>query len=123
MSTDVFYEMPSDPNLYESQYDVKAGHWPENHNEVVLVLTGNGNISDFMLYTLGLRDANEFDDMVKKFAAEEEVTTPDNIEQPPTTTSWASRSSWCRPRTTTCTTTSSTCGKTRRTTPTTCATW
>ena len=71
MSTDVFYEMPSDPNLYESQYDVKAGHWPENHNEVVLVLTGNGNISDFMLYTLGLRDANEFDDMVKKFAAEE----------------------------------------------------
>ena len=35
-----------------------------------------------MLYTLGLRDANEFDDMVKKFAAEEEVTTPDNIEQP-----------------------------------------
>ena len=82
MSTDVFYEMPSDPNLYESQYDVKAGHWPENHNEVVLVLTGNGNISDFMLYTLGLRDANEFDDIVKKFAAEEEVTTPDNIEQP-----------------------------------------
>ena len=82
MSTDVFYEMPSDPNLYESQYDVKAGHWPENHNEVVLVLTGNGNISDFMLYTLGLRDANEFDDVVKKFAAEEEVTTPDNIEQP-----------------------------------------
>ena len=82
MSTDVFYEMPSDPNLYESQYDVKAGHWPENHNEVVLVLTGNGNISDFMLYTLGLRDANEFDDMVKKFAAEEEVTAPDTIEQP-----------------------------------------
>ena len=82
MSTDTFYEMPSDPNLYESQYDVKAGHWPENHNEVVLVLTGNGNISDFMLYTLGLRDANEFDDMVKKFAAEEEVTAPDNIEQP-----------------------------------------
>ena len=82
MSTDVFYEMPSDPNLYESQYDVKAGHWPENHNEVVLVLTGNGNISDFMLYTLGLRDANEFDDMAKKFAAEEEVTAPDNIEQP-----------------------------------------
>ncbi len=82
MSTDVFYEMPSDPNLYESQYDVKAGHWPENHNEVMLVLTGNGNISDFMLYTLGLRDANEFDDMVKKFATEEEVTAPDNIEQP-----------------------------------------
>ncbi len=82
MSTDTFYEMPSDPNLYENQYDVKAGHWPENHNEVVLVLTGSGNISDFMLYTLGLRDASEFDDMVKAFAAEEEVTTPSDIEQP-----------------------------------------
>ena len=82
MSTDTFYEMPSDPNLYEYQYDVKAGRWPENHNEVVLVLTGNGGISDFMLYTLGLRDATELDDMVKKFAAEEEVTAPTDMEDP-----------------------------------------
>lgn len=82
MSTDTFYEMPSDPNLYEYQYDVKAGKWPENHNEVVLVLTGNGGISDFMLYTLGLRDSAELDDMVKKFAAEEEVTAPTDLEDP-----------------------------------------
>ena len=82
MSTDTFYEMPSDPNLYEYQYDVKAGRWPESHNEVVLVLTGNGGMSDFMLYTLGLRDPSELDDMVKKFAAEEEVTAPDDLEDP-----------------------------------------
>lgn len=82
MSTDTFYEMPSDPGLYEYQYDVKAGRWPENHNEVVLVLTGNGGISDFMLYTLGLRDSAELDDMVKKFAAEEEVTAPTDMEDP-----------------------------------------
>lgn len=82
MSTDTFYEMPSDPGLYEYQYDVKAGRWPENHNEVVLVLTGNGGISDFMLYTLGLRDSSELDDMVKKFAAEEEVTAPTDMEEP-----------------------------------------
>lgn len=82
MSTDTFYEMPSDPNLYQYQYDVKAGHWPENSNECVLVLTGSGSISDFMLYTLGLRDTAEFDDMVKKFAAEEEVIPPTDIEQP-----------------------------------------
>ena len=72
MSTDTFYEMPSDPDLYESQYDVKAGRWPSNYNEVVLVLTGNGAISDLMLYTMGLRDSAELDDIVKKFAAEEE---------------------------------------------------
>ncbi len=56
MSTDVFYEMPENEQLYEGQYDVKAGRWPENYNECVLVLTSGGGMSDFMLYTLGLRD-------------------------------------------------------------------
>ena len=40
----------------KNQYEVKAGRWPENYHECVLVLTSNGSISDFMLYTLGLRD-------------------------------------------------------------------
>ena len=79
MSTDVFYEMPDDPSLYESQYDVKAGRWPESANEVVLVTTPSGRISDFMLYTLGLRDATELDEMVRQFAAEEDVIVPDEI--------------------------------------------
>lgn len=39
MSTDVFYEMPEDTDLYMDQYDVKAGRWPERYNECVLVLT------------------------------------------------------------------------------------
>ncbi len=82
MSTNVFYEMPSNPNLYEDQYDVKAGHWPQNYNECVLVLTGNGGISDFMLYTLGLRDSEELETMVEQFADEEEVTAPDDITDP-----------------------------------------
>ncbi len=82
MSTNVFYEMPSNPNLYENQYDVKAGHWPQNYNECVLVLTGNGGISDFMLYTLGLRDSEELETMVEQFADEEEVTVPDDITDP-----------------------------------------
>lgn len=82
MSTDTFYEMPSDPGLYQNQYDVKAGRWPESPNEVVLVLTGNGGMSDLMLYTLGLRDPAELDDMVKKFAAEEEIEAPADIQDP-----------------------------------------
>ena len=82
MSTDVFYEMPSDPDLYEGQYDVKAGRWPESHNECVLVLTGSGGISDFMLYTLGLRDEAELQGMIDQFAAEEDVTAPDDIVDP-----------------------------------------
>ena len=79
MGTDVFYEMPDDQDLYISQYDVKAGHWPENYNECVLVLTSGGSISDFMLYTLGLRDSAELDEMVDQFVNEENVQTPDDM--------------------------------------------
>ena len=82
MSTDVFYEMPSDPGLYENQYDVKAGRWPTNYNECVLVLTQNGSMSDFMLYTLGLRDSEELSTMVDQFVAEEDVAVPDDITDP-----------------------------------------
>lgn len=39
MSTDVFFEMPENENLYKNQYDVKAGRWPETYQECVLVLT------------------------------------------------------------------------------------
>lgn len=80
MSTDVFHQMPNNSSLYEDQYDVKAGRWPKNYNECVLVLTKSGKISDLMLYTLGLKDYTELDEMIQQFSREEEVTTPDNIE-------------------------------------------
>ena len=79
MGTDVFYEMPENTSLYEGQYEVKAGRWPENYNECVVVLTSDGSISDFMLYTLGLRDAVELDDMIKQFIDEETVETPKDM--------------------------------------------
>ena len=76
MSTNIFYELPNNMNMVESQYDVVAGHWPESYNDIVLVLTPNGNVSDFMLYSMGLRDHTELDDMVCAFANEEEVDAP-----------------------------------------------
>lgn len=78
MSTNVFYEMPSDPDLYQDQYDVVAGTWPQSYSDIVLVLTPNGKVSDFMLYTMGLRDHSELDDMVRAFANEDEVNAPDD---------------------------------------------
>lgn len=77
MSTDVFRKMPENKALYEDQYDIRAGHWPKNRNECVLVLTSGGNIGDFVLYTLGLRDPEELDKMVSQFTKEEEVTIPE----------------------------------------------
>ena len=80
MSTDVFYEMPAEESLYESQYDVKAGRWPKSYNECVLVLTSNGNISDQMAYTLGLRDPLELEEMIRQFVNEENVEVPETME-------------------------------------------
>ena len=79
MSMDMFYEMPENTELYEDQYTIQAGRWPESYNECVLVLTSAGNISDLMLYTLGLRDGDELDTMVQQFANGENVTVPDDI--------------------------------------------
>lgn len=62
--------MPKTESLYENQYDVKAGRWPQNYNECVLVLTSDGGISDFLLYTLGLRDQLELDEMIQEFINE-----------------------------------------------------
>lgn len=79
MSTNVFFQMPEDKSLYENQYDIKAGNWPKNYNECVLVLSSRGNVSDFLLYTLGLRDYEELDNLVTQFSNGEDVDTPDNL--------------------------------------------
>ena len=76
MSTDIFYKLPDNMGMVEGQYDVMAGHWPENYNEVVLVLTPGGSVSDFMLYSMGLRDHAELESMVRAFANEEAVNAP-----------------------------------------------
>ena len=52
----VFCEMAETPALYEDQYDVKAGRWPEKYNELVLTLNADGSVSDYALYAMGLRD-------------------------------------------------------------------
>ncbi|MCD8198097.1 MAG: FtsX-like permease family protein, partial [Lachnospiraceae bacterium] len=74
-----FYAMPEQESLYMSQYDVLAGHWPENYNECVLVLTSDGSISDYMLYTLGLRDYSELENIIEQYSDGEDVVGIKNI--------------------------------------------
>ena len=74
-STDVFYSLPENESLYIDSYELKAGHWPQNNNELVLVLFSDGSITDFMLYTLGFRDSKELDQMIEQFMNEEDVDT------------------------------------------------
>lgn len=79
MDTSVFYEMPKTPELYLSQYDVKAGRWPEAYNECILVLDPTGRVTDYTLYAMGLRDNAELDKMIQQFAQNQNVTIPDNF--------------------------------------------
>ncbi len=72
MDMGVFYQLPQDTNLYQDQYEVMAGRWPEDYNELVVVLTENGGMTDFMGYALGLRDPEELDDMIQRFLEGEE---------------------------------------------------
>ena len=76
MSTNIFYKLPDNMGMVEGQYDVMAGHWPENYDEIVLVLAPGGSVSDFMLYSMGLRDHAELESMVRAFANEEAVNVP-----------------------------------------------
>ena len=72
-SSDSFRVMPAEPALYETQYDVVAGHWPENWNECVVVLTKGGWIPDLTLYAMDLKDPAELEEMVRSFTQGETV--------------------------------------------------
>lgn len=63
-SSDMWTQMMDNQELLSQQYDVLAGHWPENKNEVVLVVDKNNDISDYALYNLGYRDSRELGDIV-----------------------------------------------------------
>ncbi len=65
MDSDVFKQMLGNMQLLESQYDVLQGRWPEAANEMIFVLSDPGSMSDYMAYTLGLKDGNILKDMIK----------------------------------------------------------
>ena len=51
-------------DLLEKQYDLIYGHWPEEFNQVMLVLDENNEIGDMALYALGLISEQEIDDIM-----------------------------------------------------------
>ena len=77
MSTDVFSEMFDSQKMNEQMYDLVAGSWPDEYNEVVLVVDENNEISDFTLYALGLKDQSELSEMYQNIVN----GTPFEVEQ------------------------------------------
>ena len=73
MSLSVFNEMMDNQEMLEAQYDVIQGKWPENFDEVILILPEANKMSDLLVYSLGLRDSDELEDMISKIMQGETV--------------------------------------------------
>ena len=72
-STDVFLKQLDNEELVHSQYNLLAGNWPQNYNEVVLLVDKNNQVSDYTLYSLGLKDQDELEAKYNKILSGEEV--------------------------------------------------
>ena len=75
-----FHALPENDALYKDQYDVKAGHWPENDHQCVVVLTKDGRLYDMTLYSLGLKSGEELDKILDAVADDKTVETSDKLE-------------------------------------------
>ena len=56
----VWMELIGDEKLMDAQYDVIAGRMPQSYDEVVLIVDGNNQINELVVYALGLKDQEEF---------------------------------------------------------------
>ena len=74
LDSNMFYELLNDRQLLNEQYDVLRGRWPEHYNEMVLVLSDPHMFTDYMAYTLGMRDPSELDSMVEQLMEGKEPT-------------------------------------------------
>ena len=74
ISTSFFNQMINNKDLLSSQYDMVAGSWPKNYNEVILVLSDAHSISDVLVYVLGLRDQSEFNKMLEDVMSGKSIT-------------------------------------------------
>ncbi|MGN0472968.1 MAG: ATP-binding cassette domain-containing protein [Lachnospiraceae bacterium] len=80
MNYHVWSEMLGNQTLLEDQYDVIAGRWPQAYNELVLVVDDNNEISDYVLYSLGLLDDRELIALMQNAFMQQSQQT-DTVEQ------------------------------------------
>ena len=72
-SLDVWEEMIDNPALMKEQYELVAGKWPESWNELVLTVDEHNRINDIYLYSLGIKDSDEFREIMKAVFSGEEI--------------------------------------------------
>ncbi len=73
---DVFSQLLDNQEMIQEQYDVLAGRLPQAYNELVVIVTRRGAISDYTLYALGLRDQSEIADLTTRTMSGEQISVP-----------------------------------------------
>ncbi len=62
--TSIFSQMVDNREEIQKDYDMLKGRWPQNYDEMIIVLSEPNAISDLLVYSLGLRDTDELTKMV-----------------------------------------------------------
>ena len=78
-NTEVWTRLFDNSEFLEKQYDVIAGRMPEKYNEIVLAVDKNNQISDYTLYSLGLKDVKELEEMMKKAQNGEKIEPTEEV--------------------------------------------
>ena len=78
MNTQTWTQLLDNEELLENQYDVIAGRMPKKYNEVILIVDKNNQISDYTLYSLGLKDVEELKEMLEKAKRGEKIEATAN---------------------------------------------
>ena len=68
-----FSQMMEDEDIINNSYDVLAGGLPQNYNEMIIVLADKSTISDFLLYSLGIRPVDELNDIVTRLMGGDKI--------------------------------------------------
>ena len=72
-STNVWSKLFDNQKLNEKMYDVVSGRMPSNYNEVVLLVDEDNQITDYVLYAIGIKDQAELKEMYSKLVQGEKV--------------------------------------------------
>ena len=69
----IFAEIINNDEIANERYELIAGKMPKEYNEIMLCIPDDNEISDLLLYGLGLRDLSELEDMIGKIIDGEKV--------------------------------------------------
>ena len=72
-NSNLWTQMIDNKDLLDSQYNVIAGRWPENYNEVVLVVSKDSTITDVTQYALGLKNSSELKNIMTNLGSGKQI--------------------------------------------------